>query len=116
MRPSPPAAEHPDRWVVVTALRDPVPLHPTRRACSKTCRQSLDPCTRSPRRSGSCSSFVKESIEVLHRPSHRLLDGSSDERPIEETRKTRSRLIFDDEPVYAAIARGFTVAFMANIG
>jgi hypothetical protein len=59
---------------------------------------------------------VKESIEVLHRPSHRLLDGSSDERPIEETRKTRSRLIFDDEPVYAAIARGFKVAFMANIG
>jgi hypothetical protein len=59
---------------------------------------------------------VKKSIEVLHRPSHGLLDGSSDERPIEETRKTRSRLICDDEPVYAAIARRFKVAFMANIG
>jgi len=59
---------------------------------------------------------VKKSIEVFHRLSHGLLDGSSDKCPIEETRQTRSRLVFDDEPVYAAIARGFKVAFMANIG
>jgi hypothetical protein len=59
---------------------------------------------------------VKQSIEVLHRPSHGLLDGSSDKRPVEETHKTRSRLIFADEPVHAPIARGFEVAFMANIG
>jgi hypothetical protein len=59
---------------------------------------------------------VQKSFEVLHRPSHGLLDGSSDKRPIEETRKTRSRLVFDDEPVYATIARGFKVALMANIG
>jgi hypothetical protein len=59
---------------------------------------------------------MKTSIEVLHRPSHGLLDGSSDKRSIEETRKTRSRLVFDDEPVYATIALGFKVAFMANIG
>ena len=64
---------------------------------------------------GSCS-LVKKSVEVLHRPSHGLLDGSSDKRPIEKTRKARSRLVFDDEPVYAAMARGFKVAFMANIG
>ena len=43
---------------------------------------------------------MKKSIEVLHRPSHGLLNGSSEKRPIEETRKTRSRLVFDDEPVY----------------
>jgi hypothetical protein len=59
---------------------------------------------------------VKKSIEVVRRPSHGLLDGSSEKRPIEETRKSRSRLVFDDEPVYAAIARGFKVAFVANIG
>ena len=71
--------------------------------------------TRRPRRSRSCSSLVKKAIEVLHRPSHGLLDGSFDKRPIKQTRNTRSRLVFDDEPVYAAIARGFKVAFMANI-
>ena len=51
----------------------------------------------------------------MHRPSHGLLDGPSDKRPIEETRKTRSRLVFDDEPVYAAIARGFGLDDFAEV-
>jgi len=58
---------------------------------------------------------VKQAIEILHGFSHGLIDGSFEKRPIEETRQTRSRLVFDDEPVYAAFARGFKVAFMANI-
>jgi len=58
---------------------------------------------------------VEDSIQVLHRLSQCLLDGPSDERPIEETRDTPSRLVFDDEPVSATIARGFEVPFMANV-
>ena len=65
---------------------------------------------------GSGSSVLKESIEILHRLSHGLFNGSFDKRPIEETCNTRSRLVFDDQTVYAAFARGFEVAFMANVG